>query len=93
MEWSGIADLVAPPVKEEIGDSEEEREENAVGEVERERESIGGFRGGRLVIGDGGSGGGRRRLRRSRGRPPADIHERRDGGGEMNGVCDLGGGE
>lgn len=38
------------------------------------------------MIGDGGSGGGRRRLRRSRGRPPADIHERRDGGGERNGV-------
>lgn len=46
VERSGIADLVAPAVEEVVGDGEEEGEENAVSQVERERESIGGLRGG-----------------------------------------------
>lgn len=45
MEGCGGADLVAPAVEEEVGDSEEEGEKDAVGEVERERESIGGLGG------------------------------------------------
>lgn len=43
MERSGVADLFAPPVEEEIGDGEKHGEEKAVGEVERQCERIGGF--------------------------------------------------
>lgn len=74
VERGGVTDLVTPPVEEEIGDGKEEGEENAVGEIKRERESIGGLGRGRLVI--NGGGGGRRRVF-SVGRlggPPADIH-------------------
>lgn len=43
MKRSGATDLVTPSVEEIIRDGEEEREEDGVGEVERERESIRGF--------------------------------------------------
>lgn len=41
------ADLVAPPVQEEVGDGEEESEEDRVGEVQWQRERVGGLRSGR----------------------------------------------
>lgn len=37
MERRRIADLVAPAMEEEVGYGEEEGEENAVGQIERER--------------------------------------------------------
>lgn len=43
VERSRRSDLVAPPVEKIIRDGEEESEENAVGEVEGEWESVRGF--------------------------------------------------
>nr|GME07115.1 beta-D-glucosyl crocetin beta-1,6-glucosyltransferase-like [Ipomoea batatas] len=45
MERGRIADLVAPADEKVVGNGEEEGEENAVSQVERERESIRGLRG------------------------------------------------
>ena len=83
MEGGVVADLVAPAVEEVVGDGEEEGEEDGVGEVEREREGVGGFGTGRTVAIDVVVIGGRRgravieepvgvnrRFRRS----PSDIH-------------------
>lgn len=55
-----------------VSDGEEESEENAVGEVKRERESVGGFgrggwRSGRKMFFDGG-------VRVARGNIPARFH-------------------
>lgn len=44
MERRRRSDLVAPPVEKVVSDGEKESEENAVGEIKRERESVGGFR-------------------------------------------------
>lgn len=43
MEGSGVADLVTPPVEEVVSDGEEHGEEESVGEVERQCQSIGGL--------------------------------------------------
>lgn len=58
-------------MKKIVSDGEEESEENAVGEIKRERESVGGFRRGRLsgrkMFFDGG-------VRVARGNIPARFH-------------------
>lgn len=46
VERGGGANLVAPVVEEVVGDGEEEGEEDGVGQVQREREGVGGLRGG-----------------------------------------------
>lgn len=51
VERDGVADLVTPSEEKEVADREEESEENGIGEVERQREGIGGFgRGGLLLL-------------------------------------------
>lgn len=74
VERGGGADLVAPAVEKVIGDGEKEGEENAVGEVERERESIGSLKVALLGM-NKSSGRGRGRGRTGLRRPPSDIHE------------------
>lgn len=74
VERSGGADLVAPAVEKVIGDGEKEGEENAVGEVEREREGIGSLKVALLGM-NKSSGRGRGRGRTGLRRPPSDIHE------------------
>lgn len=45
MKRSGATDLITPSSEKVIRDGEEEREEDCVSEVERERECIGSFEG------------------------------------------------
>lgn len=74
VERGGGADLVAPAVEKVIGDGEKEGKENAVGEVEREREGIGSLKVALLGM-NKSSGRGRGRGRTGLRRPPSDIHE------------------
>lgn len=74
VERGGGTDLVAPAVEKVIGDGEKEGEENAVGEVEREREGIGSLEVALLGM-TKSRGRGRGRGTTGLRRPPSDIHE------------------